>query len=56
MSWEGLGRKEMSGEGEKVGSERDELCRIGWDRDGLGRIGSKRDELRRVEKGWTGKR
>ena len=40
---------------EKVGSERDELCRIGWDRDGLGRIGSKRDELRRVGKGWTGK-
>ena len=33
---------------EKVGSERDELCRIGWDRDGLGRIRSKRDELRRV--------
>ena len=22
---------------EKVGSERDELCRIGWDRDGLGK-------------------
>ena len=33
---------------EKVGSEREELCRIGWERDGLGRIGSKRDELRRV--------
>ena len=41
---------------EKVGSERDELCRLGWERGGLGRIGPERDELRRVEKGWTGKR
>ena len=40
---------------EKVGSERDELCRIGWDRDG-----SERDEPRRIgsERGkdWIRKR
>ena len=41
---------------EKVGSERDELCRIRWERAELGRIGPERDELRRAEKGWAGKR